>query len=66
MAEDGEGEGRLGDEDVAGDGFERRAGRVRLALVVAADDGSAALVFQHHLGAAEDVAGGAEGDLDFR
>ena len=28
MAEDGEGEGRLGDEDVAGDGFERRAGRV--------------------------------------
>ncbi len=36
MAEHRQGEGRLGDEDIAGHGLEGRAGGVRLALVVAA------------------------------
>ena len=49
MAEDRQGEGGLGDEDVAGHRFEARAGRVVAALVVARDDDAAAAPFQHDL-----------------
>ena len=38
MAVDGQAEGRLRDEHVAGDGFERTAGRIGGALVVARGD----------------------------
>ena len=49
--------GRLGDEDIASAGLERRAGRVRPALVVAGNHDPGAAVFEHDLGAAEHVAG---------
>src|SRR5512138_234031 len=40
----GQSEGRLGDEDVARDRHEARAGRVRAALVIARDDDALTLV----------------------
>src|SRR3546814_11528109 len=54
MAEHRQAEGRLGDEDVARDDFERRAGRVGAALVVAGDDDPFATIFHRDLRAAED------------
>jgi hypothetical protein len=56
VVEHGQAEGRLGDEDVALDGRERRACGVVAALVVAGDNGAAAAMLQHHLRAAEDMA----------
>ena len=56
MAVDGKAEGGLGHEEVAGHEFEGIAGRVAVALVVAGDHGALALIFDHHLGGAEDVA----------
>ena len=50
-------EGRLGDENVARHGLERHAGRVGLALVVAADNNPRAAVFDHHLRTAQHMAG---------
>ena len=44
--------------------LERRAGRVGAALVVAGDDDPLALVLEHDLRRAEDVAGGDEADVD--
>ena len=63
MAEDGQAEGRLGDEDVAGDGLEGRAGRIGAAFIVARDDDLLARMFEHDLGGAEDVASGDEADI---
>ena len=57
VAEHRQAEGRLGDEQVAGHQLERRRSGVGAALVVAGDDGAAARVIDHHLRAAEDVAG---------
>jgi hypothetical protein len=64
VVEDRQAERGFGDEDVAGGGFEWGAGRVRLALVVAGDDGAGAGVLQHNLSRAQYVAGGDEGDGD--
>ncbi len=64
MAEDGQAERRLGDEDVAGHRLERRAGRIGPALVVARDDDPLAGMLEHDLGRAEDMAGGDEADVD--
>ena len=60
MAEHRQGEGGLGDEQIAGHELEGRAGRVGAALIVAGDDDAAALPFDHHLRAAEHMAGGHE------
>jgi len=64
VAEDGEAEGRLGDEDVARNRLERSAGRVGAPFVVARDDDPLAAMFEHDLGGTEDVAGGHEADVD--
>ena len=64
MAKDRQPERRLGDEDVAALRLERRAGRIGPALVVAGDDDARALMLEHHLGAAEHMAGGDERDAD--
>ena len=53
-------ERRLGDEDVARNDLERRAGRIGCALVVAGDDGALAVPIEHDLRRAEDVAGGGQ------
>lgn len=50
-------EGRLGDEDVAGHGFERDAGRIGIAFVVAGDDSYQVATFDAQLCRAEHVAG---------
>src|SRR5512134_2979452 len=47
VMEDGERECRLGDEHVAGDELERETRRVGASLVVAGDDGSLSLPFEH-------------------
>ncbi len=59
---DGQAEGRLGNEGVGAHALERGAGGVRVGLVVTADDPGLATVGHAHLGRAEDVAGGVEGD----
>ena len=59
-----QGEGRLGDEDVAGHRLEGRAGRIGPALEVARDDDALALVCQHCLRRAQDVAGRRELHID--
>ena len=64
MAEHGQPERRLGDEHVARHGHEAGAGRVGPALVVAGDHDLLALVLQHDLSAAEDMARGHEADVD--
>ena len=64
MAEHGQAEGRLGDEDVARDRHERAQVGSGPALIVARDDDLLALVLQHDLGRAEDMAGGDEADVD--
>ena len=64
VAEDREGEGGLGDEDVAGDGLEGGAGGVGGALVVAGGDDAQGGGGDLDLGGAEDVAGGVEGGGD--
>ncbi len=55
MAEDGQAERRLGDEDVAGDGLEGRAGGIRRALVVARDHHAQAVRLDNGLRAAQDM-----------
>ena len=57
MAEDGQPEGRFGDEEVAGDRLERGRVGSRRALIIAGDDGAAAAPFDHHLRAAEHMPG---------
>jgi ATP-dependent Lhr-like helicase len=64
MGKDGEGEGCLGYDQVARDGFKRRAGGIALAFVIARDDGAAAVMFQQNLCAAEDMSGGVERDAN--
>ena len=64
VAEDGQAEGRLGDEDVAGDGDERGTGRIGAALVVARDNDLLAAMLEDDLGRTEDMAGGDEADVD--
>ncbi len=64
MAEDGEAEGRFGDEDVAGDWLERLAGGVGTALIVTGDDDALPCMFEQDLRGAEDVAGGDVGYID--
>src|SRR3546814_19655744 len=56
MAEDGRGKGRLGEEDIAGNRLERRAGGVVPALVVAGHHRPFAPIFQHDLRGAEHMA----------
>ena len=63
MAEHRQAEGGLGDEDVAGDRLERRAGGVAPALVIPRDHHGQAARPDHDLGRAQHVAGGNEGDL---
>src|SRR5918993_4891976 len=63
MAENGQAEGRLGDEDVAGHRLERSAGRVLSALVVAGNDHPFARMFEDDLRRSEDVAGRPEADV---
>ena len=57
-------EGRLGDEDVAGDEFERRAGRIGDVLVVAGGDHAKPVRRDRDLRRAEHMAGGVERDGD--
>ena len=57
VAEHRQPERRLRHEQVAGHQLERRRGRIGAALVVAGDYRATALVLDHHLGAAEDMAG---------
>src|SRR5690606_29526930 len=60
MAKNRKAEGRLGDEEIAGHGLERRAGRIGPSLVVAGDDGTLPAIVEDDLGAAEDMSGGNE------
>src|SRR5689334_15493843 len=62
--EDGKREGRLGDEDITWHWLEGRAGRIWPALEIARYDDALALVFQHYLRRAEDVAGRNQAHLD--
>ncbi len=62
MAEDRQAEGRLGDEDVAGDRLEGSAGGVRLALVVAGGDDPEPAAFDCDLRRTEHVTGRVERD----
>ncbi len=55
---------RLGDEDVAGHHFERRAGRIGRVLVVAGGDDAGILAGDGDLGRTEHMAGGMEFDFD--
>ena len=65
MAEDGQAEGRLGNEDMRVlDRFECRAGRIPAALVIAGEDHAQALVLDHDLRRAENVTGRGEPDRD--
>ncbi|MND99968.1 hypothetical protein D3C80_923620 [compost metagenome] len=64
MAKDRQAEGRLGDEDVAGHGFEGGAGRVAPTLVVARGGDGQAAVAHRGLGRAEHVTGGDQRHLD--
>ena len=54
---DGKAEGRFGDEGMAADRLERRAGRIGIGLVVTGDDPDLATVLEPDLRRAEDVAG---------
>ena len=63
-AVDGQAERGLGDEGVAADRLERRAGGVGVGLVVAGDDPDLASMLEAHLGGAEDVAGRVKRDAD--
>jgi len=60
MAKHRQAERRLGDEDIALLGLEQGASRVSPALVIARDDDPAAAIFEHHLGAAQHMAGRGE------
>ena len=62
MAEDRQAEGRLGDEDVAGDRLEAGAGRVAPPLVVARRDDARAAMLDGDLRRAQHMAGRMEGD----
>ena len=64
VAEDRQPEGRLGDEDIARDEFEGRAGRVRGALVVSRHDDPRAAGLDDDLGRAEDMAGRRKAHID--
>ncbi len=64
VAKDREGEGGLGDEEVARHNLEAGAGPVRAAFVVAGDDDARAAMFHHDLSAAEDVARGRQPNVD--
>ena len=64
VAEHGQRERRLGDEDVAWHHLEGRARRVGCALVVAGDDGALPVPVEHDLRRAEDVACRSETDAD--
>src|SRR5690349_16124458 len=64
MAEYRQAEGRFGNEDIAGNRLERRAGRIGAALVVARCHDPAATVFQHRLSTAKDMTGRGETDID--
>ncbi len=63
MPENGQAEGRLGDEDVAGDGIETRARGIAAALVVAGDDHGEALPPHHRLGGTQNVARRRQGNF---
>ena len=62
MTEHRQAEGRLADEDVARDEFERRAGRVAHALIIAGNDNAHALGFDADLRRPKHVAGGMKRD----
>ena len=61
-AVDRQAKGGLGDKGMAGYGIEWGAGGGGLGLVVAADNPRLAAILHAHLGRAEEVAGGVEGD----
>ena len=60
VAVNGETEGGLGHEEIAGHKFEGIAGRVRMTLVVARDHGALTLIVDDDLCGPEDMAGGNE------
>ena len=62
VLEDRQPEGRLGDEQIAGDQLEILRGAVGMRLVVAGDNRDPPLIGQPDLRAAKDVAGGKQGD----
>ena len=64
MAEHRQGEGRLGDEDLAGLGLEGGAGRIGPALVVAGDDDGQPLPGDRRLGRAQHMAGRRQPHID--
>ncbi len=57
MVEDRQAEGRLGDEDIAGDRHEGRAGGIGAALVIAGNDDAQPILFDGDLGRTEHMAG---------
>ena len=62
--EDRQGEGGLGDEDVARHRLERRTGGIRPALEVARDHDALAAIGQHCLRRAQDMTGRRQADID--
>ena len=64
MAEDRQPECRLGDEDVAGERLEGRAGWVAAILVIARGNDAQPFRFDRDLRRTEHVAGGMKADLD--
>ena len=64
VAEDRQAEGRLGDEDVAGHGFEAGASRVALALVIPGGDDPQAAAFDDDLRRSEHMPGRPQPEAD--
>jgi len=64
VAEHRQSEGRFGDENITVAGLEGWAGRVRPALVIAGSDDPAAVAVDHHLRAAQHMAGRDEAHRD--
>ncbi len=64
MDENRQGEGRLGDKNVAGDRLERGTCRIWPPFIVTGKDDARPLIFQPRLGRTQDMAGRMQADLD--
>lgn len=64
VAEHWEGKGRFGDEKVARNEFERLAGRVWAAFIIATDDGALSFIFHDDLRTAKNMPGGSKPKRD--